>query len=79
MKKYRHRLSSMKMKSISIGPEFCSALKDVPVKDILASVDELRGISPSEPDLIRSKVVSTILKTKKISFDEKTNIWHCNS
>jgi len=49
------------MKSISIGPQFCYCLKDVPVKDILASVENgLQGIFPSGADLISRKVVSNM-------------------
>jgi len=41
-------------------------LKDVPVKDILASVEDgIQGIFPREADLIRGKVVSTIQKKKR--------------
>jgi len=45
---------------------FAIAPKEVPIKDILASVEDgLRGIPPSEADLIRGKVVSTIQNKKR--------------
>jgi len=53
------------MASVS-AQNFAIAPKDVPVKDILASVeDRLRGISPSDTDLGRGKVVSTIRSKKR--------------
>jgi len=52
------------MKSISIGTEFCSC--SLICTSILASVEDgLRGIIPSEADLIRGKVVSTIRNNKR--------------
>ena len=55
-----------KMKSISIGPEFYYFPKVVPVKDILASVEDgLQGIFPSETDLYGGKVVSTDRKKNR--------------
>jgi len=40
---------------------FAIASKEVPIKDILSSVEDgLRDISPSEAKLIRGKVVSTV-------------------
>jgi len=66
MQKYRHRLSSMKMKRISIGPEFCYFPKDVPVKAFLDAVpDGLWGITPNDADLIHGKVVSCIWNNKR--------------
>jgi len=45
---------------------FAIAPKEVPIKDILASVEEgLQGIPPSEANLIRGKVVSTIQNKKR--------------
>jgi len=54
------------MKSISIGPEFCYCPKDIPVKDILASVeDALQGIFPNDTDLNCGKVVLTARNKKR--------------
>jgi len=51
----------------SVSPQnFDIALKDVLVIDILALVEDgLRGIFPSETDLIRGKVVSNIRNSKR--------------
>jgi len=63
---------SEKWKASVSDQNFGIELKDVPVKDILASVEDgLWGIFSSEADLIRGKVVSSIQKATKISFDEK--------
>jgi len=54
------------MKSISISREFCYCPKDVPVKDILASVEDgLQGIFPNKTDLNGGKVVSTVRNKKR--------------
>ena len=46
---------------------FATAPKEVPIKDILASVEDgLRGIPPSETDLFHGKVVSTIQKKSEV-------------
>jgi len=51
----------VKWKSSVPAKNFATAPKDAPVKDILVTVaDGLRGITHSEADLIRGKVVSSI-------------------
>jgi len=60
-------LTEDQVQVLGLGLNFATAPKEVPIKDILASVEDgLRGIPPSEADLIRGKVVSTIqnIKTK---------------
>jgi len=57
-------LTEDQVQVLGLGLNFA---KEVPIKDILASVENgLRGISPSEADLIiRGKVVSTIQNKKR--------------
>ena len=51
---------------LGLGLNVAIAPKEVPIKDILASAeDRLPGIPPSEADLIRGKVVSTIQKRSR--------------
>ena len=57
---------SEKLKASVSVENFSIAPKDVPAKDILASVEDgLRGIFPSEADSVRGKVVSTIQSNKR--------------
>jgi len=50
-----------KRESLVLAQNFAIAPKDVPVKDILASVEDgLQAIFPSETDLNGGKVVSTV-------------------
>jgi len=54
-------LTEDQVQMLGLGLNFAIVPKEVPIKDILASIEDgLRGIPPSEADLIRGKVVSTI-------------------
>ena len=74
-------LTEDQVQVLGLGFNFAIAPKEILIKDILASVeDELRGIPPSEADLIRGKVVSTIQNKKRSrSVLTKRNTWRCNS
>jgi len=71
-----------KWKASASAQNFDIFSKDVPVKDILASVEDgLRGIFPSEADLIHGKMVSTKYETisEVDQFWWKKNTWNWNS
>ena len=59
-------LTEDQVQVLGLRLNFAVAPKEVPIKDILASVkDGLRSISPSEADLIRAKVISTVQNKKR--------------
>jgi len=59
-------LTEDQVQVLGLGLNFAIAPKEVPTKNILPSVEDgLRGIPPSEADLIRGKVVSTIQNKKR--------------
>ena len=69
-------LTEDQVQVLGLGLNFVIAPKEVPIKDILASVEDgLRGIPASEADLIRGKAVSTI-KNKKRSRSVLTKMEH---
>ena len=68
-------LAEDQVQVLGLGLNFAIAPEEVPTKDILASAeDRLPGILPSEADLIRGKVVSTIQKRSRSVLTKKEHL-----